>query len=434
MFENASVAQFVLSHRLCMLAKAKFKTSGLLFAQTTVVFVLDQVLIRCNLMMMLPAFQFACFAVFIASFSCVKAEVLSQSQYNGINPLKDGFSNHTGCVYSCNVVISDFLKGRKTVFVKGTLIKLHFKNNIVVDEKCLKQTSPSSSGNGIIYFEVWQPEDTAKIFTFEQAMQVSSNILFFPDFGLHIDVKEVCSLLPFGTRSVAADSTPHSDNSFELTVFRYLGDYGLEVRSLTANKRNGWVRFSISCLWVVFPAAFFLYSPAFICLFSPTVLRENGHRQQIVLEGSSPVSLRSFVGNFFYSGSDTIWHKARRLIFPFVVLPLPFLSLATIFQVYVIPYVRLTGFSAVFYGRSHPLLAISFPCYGAVLAFYDFFTFKISQPVEKKRCVVCDIVHSANFTPHDGELPQLIWWHLRVLPLIWIKYWNLFHEYLVTYF
>ena len=260
---------------------------------------MDQILIRCNLMMMLPAFQFACFAVFIASFSCVKAEVLSQSQYNGINPLKDdnGFSNHTGCVCSCSVVISDFLEGRKTAFVKGILIKLHIKYDIMVDEKCLKRTSLSSSGNAIGCFEVWQPEDTDKIFAFEQAMQVSTNILFFPDSELYIDVKAVCSLCPFGTRSVAADSTPH-DFLLQLqsTVLSYLADHGL---GLTINKMDGWVHFSIIFWGGGIPAGFLIVLPClYLSVFSHS-LKGKWPSTANCVRGIEPGQFGKFCGKLF---------------------------------------------------------------------------------------------------------------------------------------
>ena len=41
------------------------------------------------------------------------------------------------------------------------------------------------------------------------------------------------------------------------------------------------------------------YSPAFLCLFTPTEIRENGVRQ-IVLEGASTASFRSPMGKFFF--------------------------------------------------------------------------------------------------------------------------------------
>ena len=78
------------------------------------------------------------------------------------------------------------------------------------------------------------------------------------------------------------------------------------------------------------------YSPAFLCLFLPTEVTENGVRL-IVLEGASPVSFRSLVENYFHSGSvtlagnyfssgfDTCWYKARILSLRLVLLPLTFL-------------------------------------------------------------------------------------------------------------
>ena len=80
----------------------------------------------------------------------------------------------------------------------------------------------------------------------------------------------------------------------------------------------------------VFIAVFQYYSLAFLCLFYPTEILQDGVTH-IILEGASPVSLRSFAGNYFFSGKEGIWCKAKTFILRVFIIPLPFIVSATAF-------------------------------------------------------------------------------------------------------
>ena len=80
----------------------------------------------------------------------------------------------------------------------------------------------------------------------------------------------------------------------------------------------------------VFIAVFQYYSLAFLCLFYPTEILQDGVTH-IILEGASPVSLRSFAGNYFFSGKKGIWCKAKTFILRVFIIPLPFIVSATAF-------------------------------------------------------------------------------------------------------
>ena len=93
---------------------------------------------------------------------------------------------------------------------------------------------------------------------------------------------------------------------------------------------------------MVFVIAFVYYSPAFLCLFCPTVVTENGIRH-ITLEGTSPVGIRSLVGNYFCSEvDDNLCNRTKRFIGRAVLVPLPFLIPALAFD-YIIFHHHQTG-------------------------------------------------------------------------------------------
>lgn len=78
---------------------------------------------------------------------------------------------------------------------------------------------------------------------------------------------------------------------------------------------------------------FIFYSPAW--LLSPTEVKEDGV-YHIVLDGASPVSLRSLMGNYFFSKKDTVWQRARMFMLQAVVLPFPFLGPAIFVDYFVL--------------------------------------------------------------------------------------------------
>ena len=62
---------------------------------------------------------------------------------------------------------------------------------------------------------------------------------------------------------------------------------------------GGWQEVNFYLIFMALLLVFCYYSPAFLCLFSPTEVTEDGV-PKIVLEGTSPVSLRSVIGNYFF--------------------------------------------------------------------------------------------------------------------------------------
>ena len=390
-----------------------------------------------------------CFSVFLASLPSTQAEgnsfPLSESRHNN-NSLayESGFINNTRCSWNCTVISSDFPKHWKTVSVNDRLIKVVVEYEKKVTEQCARQASRNSSRNGTEYFNVWLPE-TKKLSSFHHAMQRLFHFIFSSHPGKHVNIKGVCQLLPPKAGSTELISI-RNDGFLPRFVRSHLADNGLEVESSNCDaemndsqpcyderkanvnsldglfsKGNRWSDIVLYSLVFVFILAFVHYSPAFVCLFSPTVVTENGF-SQIVLEGASPFSFRSVVGNYFHSKRDTPWQKAKVLFLRIVLLPLPFLLLGIVFD-----YVRNHGDeNSVAPFLYNPVTLFFFFCY--VVTSIDA-VFKTTP--KSKLCSVCKTI-KPDFICND-ILPRRLLNHMCLQPLILVLSWRSFVRYLVGY-
>ena len=366
-----------------------------------------------------------CFAIFLAAFSCTQAE--SASHYNH-NRDDVGFRKETSCSWNCTVTNSDFPLQRKTDFTTHRLIRLVVHYEVKVNEKCVNKASDNSSGNATEYFRVWLPVNN-KLSSFAKAVESLSSVIFSSRPEESIEVKAVCSLKP--VRSVRTTATiPASHNSvvFHRLVRRDLRDQGVQIENKNnteshISEQNGWFDHGLKFFGLVFVVAFVYYSPAFLCLFLPTKVTENGVRL-IVLEGASPVSFGSFLGNYFHSGFDTFWHKARMLILRLVVLPLPFLPPTIILECILLPRKKELPYFDVF----QSFMIYCFVCY-VIQALYGTF-FSVTH--EPKPCLVCRNV-KPDLTCKD-IIPRRILNHLRMQPLILVNGWRFFLKCLLNYF
>ena len=104
--------------------------------------------------------------------------------------------------------------------------------------------------------------------------------------------------------------------------------------NITSNhfERSEGLNAQILAFAMVFVIAFVHYSPAFFCLFCPTVVTENGIRH-ISLEETSPIGIRSLIGNYFCSEVDeNLCNRVKRFIARAALVPLPFLIPALAFD------------------------------------------------------------------------------------------------------
>ena len=380
----------------------------------------------------MPSATQLCFAVFLASFPCTRAEGSTlESQYNG-NTLEDNHGSSSSilsiCSWDCTVIHSDF---------PDRLIKLVVEYEKKINEKCVKRSSRTSSGNATDYIKEWLPANN-KLSSFDNVIQSLLN-WDFSSLTEELKVKAVCNFRPLSKnlRASSGEATSTRNAGFRTRFIRsLLEDNGVKVKKAVNlmknalfNQENPWSFYGLIFFGSIFMIAFTYYSPAFICLFTPTVITENG-RRQIVLEGTSPVSFRSLMGNYFFARDDTVHtsFNARMLIFRLVVLPLPFLSLIIIF--YYEQY-RDKSLIVPFLDLFWPLMIISFVCY--TIQAIRSSTYKMAN-ILTKPCIVCRKVKPVNFTCTDPVLPRRLLNHLRLQPLILVKCGKLFVRCLSSYF
>ncbi len=290
----------------------------------------------------LSSYSQAYFAVLLAVFC--HAQALARSHHNN-TLVNHCFGNETRCRWNCTVIESDLTEEIKITIVKGKLIQLVVEYENKVDDKCVNQTSRNSSGNATEHWQIWLANK--QLSSFAKIMKSLENLML--DTVSNEERKEIralCTLRPLGTTVTSAESK--SGRQFPMFSRGHFSKLGVELNTIDCNteetsnlqpcinitrstddditnskspfERGGWPVAVFSGFCFVFMAVFIHYSPAFLCLFSPTEVTEGGVRQ-IILEGASPVCFRSFMGNYFFSEDEkTIWHKVRTLILRVVII------------------------------------------------------------------------------------------------------------------
>ena len=291
---------------------------------------------------MLSAYFQLCFAVLLAAICHVQPQVTSQH-----DTLLHGLNDETRCRWNCTVIDSHLIEEMKSTIAKKKSVRLVVKYEKKVDNKCVSQTSGNSSGKGQIWLLNKQISSLAGV------LESVANLMSFADSNEeHEEIRAICTLRPACPTTTTG---PECNSGIQFPMISQVHLSGIELNSTDCNtedtdnsnpcinitnstvnnssyslnplERGGWPVnvFFVFCL--VFVVVFVHYSPALLCLLLPTEVTEDGVRQ-IILEGASPVSVRSLMGNYFFSEDDgTILHKARTFIFRVVVMPLPFICL-----------------------------------------------------------------------------------------------------------
>jgi len=334
----------------------------------------------------------------------------------------------------------------KKIIAKNKIIRLAVKYEVM--DKCVDQTS----GNYIEHLQLWRANKQPSIFT--KALESVVNLMSRTDsVEEHKEITAICTLTPVNT--TATEPTDYNGSS-PIFSRSHLADLGVKFNSIDCNtettdnsqpciniikstgnnnstfkgplKRGGWPEKVLVLLNIGFLTVFTYFSPAFLCLFSPTEITED-NVHQIVLDGASPVSLRSLIGNYFFSKEDTIWHRVRMFFLRAVVLPLLYVGPA-IFAKY-----RQQNMNPTFnvFGMSHflhPFMIVSYVCY-YITACRTSFTSAGSSGSDP--CTVCKRIKSKTIIC-QGNLPKRIGNHLRIQPLILVKCSRLFIRHLLTHF
>ena len=320
----------------------------------------------------------------------------------------------------------------------------------MVNDKCVNQTSRNSSGNISEHWQIWLP--SKQLSSFAKALESVANLMFFTDSnGDREEIGAICTLRPI---NMAATKATYDSGSFPIFPQSHLADLGVEFDSIDCNtqttdnlqrcknitksaghnssafkglrKRVQWPVYALTLLNLGFVAVFFYYSPAFLCFFSPTEVTEDGVHQ-IVLDGASPVSLRSLMGNYFFSKE----HRVRMFVLRAVVLPFPFFGLA-LFAEYVMQnneflILKVFGFSLSLF---HPIMKVFYVCYYTTIFCMSFSP--AGLPRENRLCTICKVLKSKTLVCQEN-LPKRITNHLRIQPLILVECSIAFTRHLLTY-
>ena len=397
-------------------------------------------------MRMLSANSWLSLALLLAVFC--HALSLEPSLHNNKSP-----HDITRCSWNCTVLDFDFSEEMKTIIAKKKVVPVAVKYEIRVTEKCRNQTSHISSGSITERWQIWLPSKQVSVFA--KALESVQNLMFFTDSNGHSEeIRAICTLTPVNT---TATKPTYDSGSLPIFSRSYLADLGVKFSSIDCNtettdnlqhcinisksaennsstfegqlKTAGWAGNIFICLSLLFMVIFTYYSPAFLCLFSPTEVTDDGVIR-IVLDGASPVSLRNLIGNYFFSKEDTIRRRLRMFILRVFVIPLPFLGPA-VFAEYLQQNTSLTLNILGVSDLSHPFMIVSYVCYNIMACFMSFSSAALSE--RNRPCFVCRRIKSATIICKEN-LPKRIRNHLRIQPLILVECSKLFIRYLSIYF
>lgn len=374
------------------------------------------------------------------------AQVLQTPLQN--NKPVDGLNHESRCSWNCTILDSDFSGEMKAAIAKEKIIHLVVKYEKRVTEKCINQTSRNSSENITEQWQIWLPSEQLSVFMKAlKTVESVANAMFYPDSNAdRREIRAICTLRPV---NMTATEPTYYSGPFPIFSRSYLTDLGVKYDGIDCNtetkdnlkpcinitkstenesttsesilERDGWRRVVFLWFCFVFLAVFIHYSPAFLCLFSPTEVTEHGVRQ-IILEGASPVSVRSLIGNCFFSEDDgTIWHRVKKFCVRVVIIPLPFLGPVIFVDIKIFGFFKLHSFQY--------FIVTCFGCYFIQAFYISFFTARSGQA---KPCKVCRIVKPKTYTCQD-ELPELIVGHLRVQPFILVQSWRFCVQYILRY-
>ena len=158
-----------------------------------------------------------------------------------------------------------------------------------------------------------------------------------------------------------------------------------------------------------------LYFPAILCLFTPTEVRTEEGSVNIILHGTSPVGIRSFIANFLSShafSSKRNWKKV-------LVLVLVSAPAASDFVEYV---TASSKQQRIIYSPLHWV--------SLVLGFL----FGCRAPLEPSTCQICKAFGDKRDTVHDKYDVETIKMHLRVQLSIVCKCWRNCFDQLKSWF
>ena len=188
------------------------------------------------------------------------------------------------------------------------------------------------------------------------------------------------------TSHASTDELSPHDLQMQILPLTQLGSLGKVCTAEAENNRNRCIKISEfdhdktdSSLYRVlfcFIAIFTYFWPAVIGFCYPTEGMHAGVRQ-IIVNGPSPLGLRSLKGNYFFVTDYTAWNMARRFIMRVLILPIPFL-LPALFVEYLLFKSVLPQQNSLHVG--HLFDPFKMLCYGCYFVHAFYLHFVIGKP------------------------------------------------------
>ena len=329
----------------------------------------------------------------------------------------EGFSNHATCSWNCRVTESDFTKQCDPVFTKKRLIKFNVYYDLELNKKCLNQTSYKSLHYFTDNFNVWTPANIT-LSSFSRGIKGVWTLTWIISCYEEGQIKGFCH---FESRSI----TILRPRDFRKEVKESIEEMGYVVFT-TQEVQSSWVS-GYFVFIIVLAVLFSINLPALLCLFPPTLVMENGIRY-IVLEGASPVSIRSAVGNNLFFNDCSIVKPTRcqtgkMFIFRLLLVMLSILPVA-LGVVIVNPYLSIFAY---------PFRTVCVAIYSIKIFFGLLFLHTVKP--EMKKCFACQTLKcNPRAQCLCRDIPRQILNHMRAQPLILAKRWSLFVRGLQRYF
>ena len=284
-----------------------------------------------------PCFT-TCLAAVLLSIAVTDSDALPQSQANAMN------NAGANCAWDCKVVDSTFGLQMKELISEFRLISLQLKYDQQVDEKCVNQTdiqnssikladlwacltghNPSYGGQNMTQHSFNKSNDRFQKLQ-EGQIEVGVSCSFKPatdsndtkaslnDVILMVLMKEIAKFAELSHSKTAFCYKFSAKNGF------YVCGVNITVSSTAHNNPITWQKRVSNILYMVVDFLSLYCFPLISFEFIPTKIRKSG-KVMIVLHGTSPESIRSWIANEFFSddvGDDpTVRQNYKRLSYAF---------------------------------------------------------------------------------------------------------------------
>ena len=383
--------------------------------------------------------QFTAFlAAVLLSIVVADSDALPGSQANAAS------NAGTNCAWDCKVVDSTFGFEMKVLISEFRLISLQLKHDQQVDEKCVNQTDLKNSSIKLADLWTWLTGDNPSQGgqNMSQHSLIKSNYRFRKLVEGQIEVRVSCSLKPAvdlnGTEASLNDviammlieevatfaDLSHSETAFCYKLSAANGSYVCVNITLTNTSHNNPVTWQEQVFYgltlvVVFISIFWF--PLLCFLFTPTKYRDEATGEvMIVLHGTSPESIRSWIANKFCL-DDVRGNFVKQLYaFMFFSFTLVFAVALSAIQSLLFPPVTNLN-TRITVELSAYFLLVSFVC---LLKIRAIIRFRCCQKLSPGRpCIICrafedkqNIVHDHENSDYYGRKEMEM--HLLMLPSI----------------